>query len=183
MTLWFMTFMIIVAIIDNSNKDNPETCDIWDTDNNTDNWEPEIMTIFVIWQLIVTLDSIRNSCDVFFHSDTVSCKATLSVAHSEPMLMVSGHKNSQTWTGHASVHAEECFRHPGVLLFGIHPQPLSTNQSWSIPIGHGLVKMCDNNTPLFKYICICRMVMCLCWQVSRFPTAVHWDSMAETCMT
>ena len=59
-----MTFMTIVTIIDNSNKDNPETCDIWDTDNNSDNWEPEIMTIFVIWQLIVTLDSIRNSCNV-----------------------------------------------------------------------------------------------------------------------
>ena len=29
------------------------------------NWEPEFMTIFVTWQLIVTLDSIRNSCDVF----------------------------------------------------------------------------------------------------------------------
>ena len=40
-------------------------CDIWDTDYNTDNWEPEFMTIFVFWQLIVTLDSIRNSCDVF----------------------------------------------------------------------------------------------------------------------
>ena len=46
--------------------DNPRTCDIWDTDYNSDNWEPEFMTIFVIWQLIVTLDSIRNSCDVFF---------------------------------------------------------------------------------------------------------------------
>ena len=41
-----------------------ETCDIWDTDYNFDNWEPEFMTIFVTWQLIVTLDSIRNSCDV-----------------------------------------------------------------------------------------------------------------------
>ena len=37
-----------------------ETCDIWDTDYNSDNWEPEIMTIFVMRQL-----SIRNSCDVF----------------------------------------------------------------------------------------------------------------------
>ena len=37
---------------------------IWDTDNKTDNWEPGFMTIFVTWQLIVTLDSIRNSCDV-----------------------------------------------------------------------------------------------------------------------
>ena len=43
-------------------------CDIWDTDYNTDNWEPEFMTIFVTWQLIVTLDSIRNSCDVFLIS-------------------------------------------------------------------------------------------------------------------
>ena len=41
-------------------------CDIWDTDYNTDNWEPGLMTIFVTWQLIVTLDSIRNSCDVYY---------------------------------------------------------------------------------------------------------------------
>ena len=41
-----------------------QTSDIWDTDYNSDNWEPEFMTIFVTWQLIVTLDSIRNSCDV-----------------------------------------------------------------------------------------------------------------------
>ena len=34
----------------------------WD---NSDNWETEFMTIFVAWQLRVTLDSIRNSCDVF----------------------------------------------------------------------------------------------------------------------
>ena len=41
------------------------TCDICNTDYNTDNWEPGLMTIFVTWQLIVTLDSIRNSCDVY----------------------------------------------------------------------------------------------------------------------
>ena len=41
-----------------------ETCDIWDTGYNSDNWEPEFMTIFVTWQLIVTLDIIHNSCDV-----------------------------------------------------------------------------------------------------------------------
>ena len=41
------------------------TCDIWDTDYNTDNWESAFMTIFVTWQFIVTLDSIRNSCNVF----------------------------------------------------------------------------------------------------------------------
>ena len=42
----------------------PVTCDIWDTDYISDNWEIEFMTIFVTWQLRVTLDSIRNSCDV-----------------------------------------------------------------------------------------------------------------------
>ena len=36
---------------------HPRTFDIWDTDYNSDNWEPEFMTIFVIWHLIVTLDS------------------------------------------------------------------------------------------------------------------------------
>ena len=36
------------------------------SDYNTDNWEPGFMAIFVTWQLIVTLDSIRNSCDAFF---------------------------------------------------------------------------------------------------------------------
>ena len=41
------------------------TCDICNTDYNTDNWEPGLMTIFVAWQLIVTLDSIHNSCDVY----------------------------------------------------------------------------------------------------------------------
>ena len=35
--------------------------------NPRDNWEPEFMTIFVTWQLIVTLDSIRNSCDVLYY--------------------------------------------------------------------------------------------------------------------
>ena len=39
--------------------------DIWDTDYNSDNWEPEFMTICMTWLLRVTLDSIRNSCDVF----------------------------------------------------------------------------------------------------------------------
>ena len=37
------------------------------TDYKTENWEPGFTTIFVTWQLIVTLDSIRNSCDVYYH--------------------------------------------------------------------------------------------------------------------
>ena len=39
---------------------------IWYTDYNSYNWEHEFMTIFVTWQSRVTLDSIRNSCDVLF---------------------------------------------------------------------------------------------------------------------
>ena len=42
-----------------------QTCDIWDTVCNSNNWEPEFLTTFVTWQLRVTVDSIRNSCDVF----------------------------------------------------------------------------------------------------------------------
>ena len=41
-----------------------ETCGLWDIDYNSDNCKPEFMTIFVTWQLSVTLDSIRNSCNV-----------------------------------------------------------------------------------------------------------------------
>ncbi len=43
-----------------------QTCDNWDTDYNSYNWEPKFMTIFVTWQSRVTVDSIRNSCDVYF---------------------------------------------------------------------------------------------------------------------
>ena len=39
-------------------KTIPETCDIWDTDYSSDNWEPEFMKIFVTWQLRVTLDNV-----------------------------------------------------------------------------------------------------------------------------
>ena len=51
---------------DNDNdNDKLVTLGNWDTDYNSENWEPEFMTIIVTWQLSVTLDSIRNSCDVF----------------------------------------------------------------------------------------------------------------------
>ena len=45
-----------------------QTCDNWDTDYNSYNWESEFMTIFVSWQSRVTVDSIRNSWDVLFTS-------------------------------------------------------------------------------------------------------------------
>ena len=47
-----------------NDKDKLVTFDIWDTDYDFDNWEPEFMRIFVTRQLRVTLDSIRKSCDV-----------------------------------------------------------------------------------------------------------------------
>jgi len=46
------------------NKDK-ETCHICDIDYS-DHWEPDFKTIFVTWHLRVTLDSICNSCDVYF---------------------------------------------------------------------------------------------------------------------
>ena len=53
---------------DHNDKHDP--CDLRHlrhcTDYNSDNWEPESMTIFVTWQLGVTLDSIHNSCDVWY---------------------------------------------------------------------------------------------------------------------
>ena len=53
------------------------SCDIWGTNYNYDNWEPEFMTIFVTWHLRVTLDSIRNSCDVL--NECVTSKLTFSL--------------------------------------------------------------------------------------------------------
>ena len=41
-----------------------ETCDILDTDYNYENWASEFMTIFLTWQIKVTLDSICNFCNV-----------------------------------------------------------------------------------------------------------------------
>ena len=46
-------------------------CDIWDTDYKSVTWEPEFMTIFVTWKLIVTLDSIRNSCNIWCEVTTL----------------------------------------------------------------------------------------------------------------
>ena len=66
--LIILTFLTIWAKTNTktSTKTILETCDIWDTDYNSDNWYPEFMTFFVTWHLRETLDSIRNSCDVLF---------------------------------------------------------------------------------------------------------------------
>ena len=59
-----LTVLIILTIM---TKTIPVTCDIWNTDYISDNWEPEFTTIYGnTWQLRVTLDSICNSCDVLY---------------------------------------------------------------------------------------------------------------------
>ena len=63
----------IETIFDNFEKTVLETCDIWDTDYSSDNWEPEFMTIFGTWQLIVTLDSFLILA-MFILQDGVKCK-------------------------------------------------------------------------------------------------------------
>ena len=50
-------------ILSTPSKSNPR--DLWHLRYWLQYWEPRFMTIFVTWELIVTLDSIRNSCDVF----------------------------------------------------------------------------------------------------------------------
>ena len=62
----------------NTLKEHPQrtilvTCDIQDTNYNSDNWELEFLTIFVTLQLMVTLDNIRNSCNVFGMSRSHVC--------------------------------------------------------------------------------------------------------------
>ena len=60
------------------------TCDFWDTDYSSDNWEHEFMTIFVTWSRN-TLDSIRNSCNVFITSlKKWSVKDSLSIEDKHP---------------------------------------------------------------------------------------------------
>ena len=46
-----MTFVQSDEVTWPDQKKTLRCCDIWDTDYNTDNWEPEFMTIFVTWQL------------------------------------------------------------------------------------------------------------------------------------
>ena len=62
------------------------TCDIWDTDYISDNWEHVFLTIYVTWQLRVTLDSIRNSCDVYI------CHLGFVMKHNW-QIQIQNHKN------------------------------------------------------------------------------------------
>ena len=70
----FLTFFLQFWDKDNETRTMENTIlefvYIWDTDYYSDNWEPEFMIIFVTWQSIVTLDSIHNSCNVFFFTGT-----------------------------------------------------------------------------------------------------------------
>ena len=85
LTQWFLESFyaaVLVGAIANRYRT------IWDTDYNSDNWEPEFMTIFVIWQLIVTLDSIRNSCDVYSQKDRLVPEWRLLLSNYSKLLLV-----------------------------------------------------------------------------------------------
>ena len=49
----------------NKYKDHDKHMNLCEVVDISDSWEPEFTTVIVTWQLRVTLDSIRNSCDVF----------------------------------------------------------------------------------------------------------------------
>ena len=73
-----------------------QTCDNWDTDYNSYNWEPEFMTIFVMWQSRVTVDSIRNSCDVSYrellnHTIVQVSTQNISVGGKKPRVSKKAH--------------------------------------------------------------------------------------------
>ena len=96
-------------------------CDIWDTEHNTDNWEPGLMTIIVTWQLIVTLDSICNSCDVFMYHKSYSFWKSRDVSNSSyksccpPLLLWGYEKRMHTiWKAKGRLHCNQigvCIHH------------------------------------------------------------------------
>ena len=79
MTFPKQTMTMTITIREHPQRPIWETCDIWHTDYISDSLEPEFITIFVTWQLRVTLDRICNSCDVFIllRYDIASEKLTL----------------------------------------------------------------------------------------------------------
>ena len=94
-------------------KTIPGPCDIWDTNYHSDNWEPEFMTIFVSWQLRVTLDSIPNSCDVFLTWP----KSYSSLSHPHPGWLEEAPRGEQRfalcdWAGHRVSSSAAGPKHP-----------------------------------------------------------------------
>ena len=73
-----------------------QTCDNWDTDYNSYNWEPEFITIFVTWQSRVTLDSMRNSCDVFI-GPGVNISTSSSESHAKIFILVFVVQKFSSW--------------------------------------------------------------------------------------
>ena len=65
---------------------------------NSDNWEPEFTTIFVTWQLRVTLDSIRNSCNVLLLIEFQSQDAWVPIIMLDDLLPGNG------WPGRRHGH-------------------------------------------------------------------------------
>ena len=78
-----------------SGNDKLLTCDIWDTDHNYDNWEPKFIIIFVTWQLRVTLDSVRNSCDVYYYYGAPIPQPS-HLLHEQPPIRVKFIPNAQS---------------------------------------------------------------------------------------
>ena len=98
------------------------TWHIWDTDYNSDNWKTEFITIFVAWQLRVTLDSIRNSCDVSRREMKMTQYRDQEVKFFENFQEISGTSNgastlrcfdSGTAIRYSKSHVEAPFEVPG----------------------------------------------------------------------
>ena len=85
-----------------------ETCGLWDIDYNYENWEPEFMTIFVTWQLRVTLDSIRilatfflmPSTDLKNSKFTLDLEQDLEYQYSTPETWFHNRIKYEPWTRH-----------------------------------------------------------------------------------
>ena len=66
-----------------------DTCGIWDTVYNSDNWEPQVITISLAWQLRVAVDDICNLA-MLIHFVNGTSSSTSSAAHSWALAAVCG---------------------------------------------------------------------------------------------
>ena len=83
---------------------------------NSDNWEPELMTVFVTWKLRVTLDRICNSCNVLFLHHSLWCSSKLYAGHSKFCKYLHD-KSSWMW----------CMYKTFVWYLNLHKIPLYSN--------------------------------------------------------
>ena len=66
-----------------------DTCGIWDTVYNSGNWEPQVITISLAWQLRVAVDDICNLA-MLIHFVNGTSSSTSSAAHSWALAAVCG---------------------------------------------------------------------------------------------